>query len=128
MNLLEGTLIEREGTVARFRVIDQEVSLSLAPETVKALPDVADGGTVTLGIRPRAYKLAPGEGPDTFSAVIDIVEPMGAEILVRMLESGVDVRVVVPRGTPLELGERVHMRCKPGQAHIFNADRELVRA
>ena len=72
--------------------------------------------------------MASGEGPDTFSAVIDIVEPMGAKVLVHMLESGIDVRVVVPRGTPLELCGRVHMWCKPGQAHIFNADGELVRA
>ena len=128
MNLLEATLIERAGDTARFRVIDQEVTLTLSPETLKALPSIPDGGAVTLGIRPRAYQLAPGEGPDTFSAVTDIVEPMGAEILVHMLESGIDVRVVVPRGTPLELGERVHMRCKPGQVHIFNADGELVRA
>ena len=55
MNLLEGTLLEREGNVARFRVVDQDVSFSLSPETVKALPAIADGGAVTLGIRPRAY-------------------------------------------------------------------------
>jgi ABC-type sugar transport system ATPase subunit len=128
MNLLEATLIERSGDTARFRVIDQEVTLTLSPETIAALPAIQDGGSVTIGIRPRAYQLASGEGPDTFSAVIDIVEPMGAEVLVHMQESGLDVRVVVPRGTPLELGERIHMRCKPGQAHVFNADGELMRS
>ncbi len=128
MNLLAASLVERDEEGGTFRVGEQQVRLKLAPETVSAMTTVADGGDVTLGIRPRAYEIAPGEGPDTVSAKVDIVEPMGAEVLVHMLDGEHDLRVVVPRGTAVESGERLHVRCKPELAHVFDSQGELVRA
>lgn len=117
MNLLEATLVGHRDGKARFKVADQEVWL----DTDRAVRGVAEGSQVTIGIRPRAYELAAEGGADSFSAEVDIVEPMGAETLIHMIESGRDIRVVVPREQRVAIGERVHLRCKAGQCHLFDA-------
>jgi ABC-type sugar transport system ATPase subunit len=122
MNLLPGKLIAHDGSRARFRVRQQTVWLDVNPAVAAVQPD----SEVTIGIRPRAYELASEAGADTFSAVADIIEPMGAETLIHMLEDEQDVRVVLRRGERVTVGERVHLRCKPGQAHIFGTGGELL--
>jgi ABC-type sugar transport system ATPase subunit len=122
MNLLPGKLIAHDGGRARFRVREQTVWLEVNPAVAAVQPD----SEVTIGIRPRAYELASEAGADTFSAVADIIEPMGAETLIHMLEDEQDVRVVLRRGERVTVGERVHLRCKPGQAHIFGTGGELL--
>lgn len=128
MNLLDATLLGRaddqNDNLVRFNVIDQVVSLAVDP----AAGEFADGSGVTLGIRPRTYEPAAEAGPDTFSAEVDIIEPMGAETLVHMIESGMNIRVVAPREQRFAVGERVHLRCKAGQAHVFDDRQMLVRS
>jgi len=91
-----------------------------------AVQNLDSGSKVTLGIRPRAYDIIGEAAEDTFSAEVDLIEPMGAETLIHMMESGTDVRVVVDRTVRLEQGERVHMRCRPEQAHVFNTEGDRV--
>jgi len=122
MNLLDAVLLDYDAGQARFKVADQEVSLAVEAATA----DLAVGSDVTLGIRPRAYDVVSESGADTFSATVDLIEPMGAETLVHMMESGRDVRVVVDRNSHFTQGENVHMRCRPGQAHVFNANGDRV--
>lgn len=124
MNLLEATLIGCRDDQAHFKVADQEVWL----ETDQSVHELAEGSEVTLGIRPRAYELTDDGGADSFSAEVDIVEPMGAETLIHMIESGRDIRVVVPREQRVSLGERVHLRCKPGQCHVFDGSQKRMGA
>jgi ABC-type sugar transport system ATPase subunit len=116
MNLLEATVVGRRDGQARFKVADQEVWL----DADQAVRELAEGSEVTLGIRPRAYELTAEGGADSFSAEVDIVEPMGAETLIHMIESGRDIRVVVPREQRVAIGERVHLRCKASQCHVFD--------
>ncbi len=123
MNLHTATLIKQDDTRACFQIGDQRTWLTVH-DAVTGLPA---GSPVTLGIRPRAYEIAPQAEPDTYSAVADLIEPMGAETLVHMVEGDRDVRVVVPRGQSIHLGERLHLRCKSGQALVFNATGELVQ-
>ena len=67
------------------------------------------------------YAVLTAEGSaDSFSAEVDLVEPMGAETLIHMIESGRDIRVVVPREQRVAIGERVHLRCKASQCHVFD--------
>ena len=120
MNLLDAVLLDyqSEGGKGRFQVADQEVTMAADP----AVGNLAPGSSVTLGIRPRAYEVVSEGGEDTFSAEVDLIEPMGAETLIHMMESGHDVRVVVDRDMRFNPGERVHMRCRPDQAHVFGSD------
>ena len=122
MNLIEAELTEFAAGKARFRIAGQSVLLDVDP----AVSNLAPGSSVTLGVRPRAFEVVPRAGQDTFSAEVDLVEPMGAETLVHLLESGHEFRVVVDRKMRFERGENVHLRGLPGQTHVFKQDGERV--
>jgi len=116
MNLVPATLIGPDGAGTRVRTGSQELVLPVDP----AAAHLAPGAAVTIGIRPRSFELAPGPADDTLAARVDIVEPMGAETLLHLVEDGQDLRAVVPRRVRAPVGERVHVRCRPGQAHVFD--------
>ena len=121
MNLLDVTVLEQRGGKIGFQMGGQQVW--------HAMPHaVAVGAKMTLGIRPRAFELASEEGRDTLSAVTDIIEPMGAETLVHLLDGEHDLRVVLRRGQAPEVGERVHVRCKPEQVLLFDSDGRLLKS
>jgi len=122
MNLLDATLTGYADGMGRFKVGSQDIRIDVDP----AVGNLGEGSEVTLGIRPRAYDVVSEGGDDTFTAEVDLIEPMGAETLIHMLEDDHDVRVVVDRETRLEAGSRVHMRCRPDQAHVFGSDGDRV--
>ena len=122
MNLLEAKLIGFEGGRGRFALAEQVVDL----EVDAAVASFAAGSAVTIGIRPRAFDITSEPGPDSLTGQVHIIEPMGGEALVHLLASGLDIRTVVPRDLDLLPGERVHLRCRPGQAQVFDDGGERV--
>jgi ABC-type sugar transport system ATPase subunit len=52
---------------------------------------------------------------------------MGAETLAHLTEQGSDLRCVVQSNVRLAAGDRVAVRCKPGQLHVFDSSGNLVR-
>jgi ABC-type sugar transport system ATPase subunit len=122
MNLIEATHLASEAGRSRFAVDRQEIAIALDAPGGGLEP----GARVTLGVRPRAFELAAEPGPDTLSADADLIEPMGAETLVHMVEAGRDIRVVVDRARRIAAGTRLHLRPKPGQVHVFAATGERL--
>jgi ABC-type sugar transport system ATPase subunit len=118
MNLVPATLVGPDGAGTRFRTGTQEVTLPVDPAASRLPP----GAAVTIGIRPRSFELAPAPAGNTLAATVDIVEPMGAETLLHLMEDGQDLRAVVPRRVRAASGERVHVRCRPGQVHVFDGE------
>jgi multiple sugar transport system ATP-binding protein len=128
MNLLAATLAEvgprdPNGTVnARFAVLGETISAVVNG----SVGDIAKGSKVTLGIRPRSFEFVAKDATDALHASVDITEPMGAETLAHLVEQGADLRCVVQsKGAPAA-GERVAVRCKAGQLHVFNESGNLV--
>ena len=77
----------------------------------------------------RAPSISPAEPePDTITADADLIEPMGAETLVHAVERGRDIRVVVNRRAAGEPGDRLHLRAKLGQVHLFGEDGRRIGA
>jgi multiple sugar transport system ATP-binding protein len=118
MNLIEAVVDRVGAEEIRFRSGSQQVSLPLAAPDAR-LPE---GAKVTLGIRPRAFELAPQADTTTLSATVDMVEPMGAETLLHLQADGRDLRAVVDRRVRVALGTTVHAHLRPSQTHIFDAD------
>jgi multiple sugar transport system ATP-binding protein len=116
MNLLDADYLGAEGPLGRFRIDQQQLEVPLNGARERLAP----GTKVTLGVRPRAFELAPEPGPGTLTALADIIEPMGHETLVHGAEAGRDIRVVVPRGVRVAAGARLHLRLKPNQLHLFD--------
>lgn len=126
MNLIGGRYLGSNGDgLGRFQLDDQEMRLPLPPA---ARARLSEGTPVTLGIRPRAFDLVGEPEPDTLSAQADIIEPMGAETLVHAVERGRDIRVVVNRRLRVGPGDRVHLRPKLGQVHLFGEDGRRIGA
>ena len=99
MNLMQAVLIEArepdsDGFVrARFSVLGENISARVN----KGVATLGAGAKVTLGIRPRSFEFANGAGRQTPSMPrVDLIEPMGAEMLVHLVEQGADMRCVVP--------------------------------
>jgi ABC-type sugar transport system ATPase subunit len=116
MNLIEAVVDRVSSNEMRFRSGSQQVSLPVAAADSR-LPE---GAKVTLGIRPRAFELAPAPDTTTLSATVDMVEPMGAETLLHQQADGRDLRAVVDRRLRVPLGATVHAHLRPSQTHIFD--------
>jgi ABC-type sugar transport system ATPase subunit len=124
MNLMDARYTGRDGVLARFKVDEQELRLPLDGAAAK----LAEGTPLTLGIRPRAFDLASEPEADTLTADADLIEPMGAETLVHAVERGRDIRVVVNRRQRVVSGDRLHLRAKLGQVHLFGEDGRRIGA
>jgi len=128
MNLLPAALAEvgpREPdgcAPARFSLLGETISARVGEGVAR----LERGAKVTIGIRPRSFEFANGAGSDALHAAVDLIEPMGAEMLVHLVEQGVDMRCVVPSGTHISVGDRVSVRCKSGQLHVFDGAGKLV--
>ncbi|MFO1036837.1 MAG: ABC transporter ATP-binding protein [Geminicoccaceae bacterium] len=115
MNLMQARYLGADGGLARYAIDAQELRLPMD----RAASQLASGASVTLGIRPRAFDLASEQELDTLTAEADLIEPMGAETLIHGVEAGRDIRVVVPRQARVQPGNRLHLRPKLGQVHVF---------
>jgi multiple sugar transport system ATP-binding protein len=128
MNLLEATLLDAAhsaegGALARFHLLGENISAVVDPAATRG----AAGSKVTLGVRPRSFELVSPNTVDALHALIDLIEPMGAEMLLHLVEHGTDLRCVVPHTLRVAVGERVGVRCKPGQLHVFDEQGVLVQ-
>src|SRR5208282_1423324 len=92
MNLVAATLTDvgqpaDDGFVAaKFRLLGEEISASVAAGVARLKPNDA----VTLGVRPRSFEFVSPNTADALHAVVDIIEPMGAEVLAHLVEQGTD--------------------------------------
>ncbi|MBV9218839.1 MAG: ABC transporter ATP-binding protein [Methylobacteriaceae bacterium] len=128
MNLIKAVLggvdaPAADGTVrAKFRLLGEEITAPVKAKVAELARDCA----VTIGIRPRSFEFVGPEMANALHAKVDILEPMGAELLAHLVEGDTDMRCVVPHTTKLRVGQRIGLRCKPGQLHVFDANGILV--
>ena len=87
------------------------------------------GKEITLGIRPENCELVPQGKPlpeNSFQAVVDIVEPMGAETYF-YLQTG--AHTVISRshalGDQREAGHRLRFEIQADRAHLFDQETGL---
>ena len=86
------------------------------------------GQPVTVGIRPEDLRVgAPSESADmSFDALVEVVEPLGAEIL---LDTSVGGQQVVARVDPTVRArphEKLRLTFVPERIHFFDATTEAV--
>ena len=128
MNQLPATLVEVKpgdsgAAIARFQLLGETISAEVEPGVLR----LAAGSKVTLGVRPRSFQFVSPGTADALHAKVDLIEPMGAEVLLHVVEQGADLRCVVPHTTRVSVGQSVGLRCKPGQLHVFDGEGVLVQ-
>jgi multiple sugar transport system ATP-binding protein len=124
MNFVEVSIAEANGTVwaespgLRIRVPDSRAE---ALRRYKGQP-------VTLGVRPEDIHPATGADPadSTFDAVVDVVEPLGSEIL---LDVKAGPSIIVARVDPtvrVKVHETTRLALEPERIQFFDAKTELA--
>ena len=118
MNLLPAAAAPDETGAIGFRVAGQ----AFRPSAQRGAAPLGPGDPCTLGMRPRSLEIRSEAADNSFAAVVDLIEPMGAETLVHLTAGETDIRVVTPRGKQAKVGERVHIACNPDKLHVFGSD------
>jgi multiple sugar transport system ATP-binding protein len=124
MNFMDMTIAETNGAVwsenpgLRIKVSDDRA------ERLRRYK----GQPVTLGIRPEDLHVATGGDPAhaTFDALVDVVEPLGSEIL---LDVKVGPTVIVARVEPtvrVKVHETMRLALETERLHFFDAKTELA--
>jgi len=119
MNFIKGVL-STSGGKAAVRFMGATAPLS---SSSRLIGDAADGH-VTVGIRPEDIMWRKAAGPDsslTFSAEVDVVEPMGHEAYVTALCAGETVTSRFPPRSGVRTREMVELALNPARLHLFDA-------
>jgi multiple sugar transport system ATP-binding protein len=83
------------------------------------------GQRVVLGLRPEALRPASAsDGDYSFDAAIEVVEPLGSEILLNVRAGDSPVVARVDPGLRFSAHERVRLAFDPARVHFFDAATE----
>ena len=124
MNFLDVSVADAAGSLwaeaPGFRV-------KVPPEHRERLRAYA-GKRATLGIRPESLRLANGSDPEeyTFGTTIDVVEPLGSEILLDVRVGAASMVARVDPSVRVKMHESVRLVLDPGRVHFFDGGNEAA--
>jgi multiple sugar transport system ATP-binding protein len=84
------------------------------------------GGRLTLGVRPEALRIANGADDYSFATAIDVVEPLGNEILLNFRAGGVPMVARVDPGVRVKPHDNIRFAFDPERLHFFDAKTETA--
>ena len=125
MNFFQGGLVRR-GEALHFDERDPaggNFSVTLPPAQTARLAG-ADGQNIVLGLRPENISLATAETPagQIVRAVVEVVEPLGAETCLHLHTGAHPFVARVPSGLVVAVGEKLRFNFNPGQARFFHPE------
>lgn len=118
MNMLDGRLEERSGTIA---FVAPGIDVPLPSEWTPKLKPHA-GSMVTLGLRPQALRVAgPSEPGPGVSLKVELVEPLGEQVDITGVVSPGALRLVarVQAGATAAVGQAVRLGIEASRVHVF---------
>jgi multiple sugar transport system ATP-binding protein len=120
MNFIDGVL-EGDGPGLRFVGAEAPVRLALGTEDSETLADWRDK-PITLGVRPENLQLTGASPPmqHTLAVRIDVVEPLGADLLVHGRCGGVSMIARVGSEYAPEVGTEQHFELDLAKLHFFD--------
>jgi multiple sugar transport system ATP-binding protein len=124
MNFAEVTIAESGGGLWAET---PGIRVRVPPASVEGLR-LLTGKRATLGVRPEALRLANGADPAeyVFEATVDVVEPLGSEILLN-LTAGTNALVArVDPAVTVKTHERVRLAFDPAKLHFFDQTTETA--
>ena len=119
MNILKGTVVERNGTSARCR-LDCGITLDVAAEPGR----LSKGEAVSIGIRPENMRIAQDGGTDpAFTGTVDLVEHLGEVQILYVDLPGVSEKflVKVDGESSVARSQSIHFTARRGDLHVFDA-------
>jgi multiple sugar transport system ATP-binding protein len=82
------------------------------------------GKKLTLGVRPEALRIANGADDHGFTTSVDVVEPLGNEILLNFRAGGAPMVARVDPGVRIKAHDSVRFAVDPDRLHFFDAASE----
>jgi multiple sugar transport system ATP-binding protein len=125
MNFIPVVLADGNGAGLRAEARDQRFKI---PADRQARLAAYRGQTVTLGIRPEDLRVGTtADSADVaLDAVVDVVEPLGAEILLDTTVAGQSVVARVDPSVKARPHEKLRLVFNPERIHFFDAKTEEV--
>jgi multiple sugar transport system ATP-binding protein len=123
MNFIECTVTGSDGTLS----IDAPGGFLIAvPTAQRAALERYRGQSVTLGIRPEDIRESSAGDPkdSQVDAMVEVVEPLGNEILIDVKVGPNPMVARVPPTSRLRMHERVRLSLDPERLHFFDAQTE----
>ena len=84
------------------------------------------GKRLTLGMRPEALRLANGTDEHGFATTVDVLEPLGNEILLNFRAGGVPMVARVDPGVRVKAHESIRFAPDPERLHFFDPQSEAA--
>jgi multiple sugar transport system ATP-binding protein len=84
------------------------------------------GQRLTLGVRPEALRLANGADEHGFATTVDVLEPLGNEILLNFRAGGVPMVARVDPGVRVKAHESIRLALDPQRLHFFDPKTEAA--
>jgi multiple sugar transport system ATP-binding protein len=117
MNFIEGTRLLRDGD----RLVVETPAFSL-PLARRIDTQAIMGDAVVLGVRPEHVRLANSDTAPTAEAVVDVVEPLGAQTLVYLRAGEMPLSMLVDGHIELAPGQRAPLLIDERSIHLFHPD------
>jgi multiple sugar transport system ATP-binding protein len=123
MNFLDVTIGDAGGLWAEAQGLRVKV-----PPAVAGRLGAYKGQKVTLGVRPEDLHIASGADPAeyTFEALVDVVEPLGSEILLDVRVGGNTIVARVEPSVRAKVHETLKLALTPDRARFFDTKTELA--
>jgi multiple sugar transport system ATP-binding protein len=120
MNVLPGQLTTGEGGSPTVECLGLSIPVDAARLTARA------SGPVYVGIRPEdvVWRGAAAQG-HVFSAEVDLVEPMGHEVYVRVRAGEAELVTRFPPRSGVRSHDRVELALDPVRVHLFDTTTQL---
>lgn len=118
MNIAEASVSDEGGTV-RVRIDPKDAGFEFPRELVTRLNGHASGG-LSVGIRPEGVLVSHEAAPGYVPLEAHIIEPLGSHDIVDLQVGESMIRARTPSGFVPKVGEKVHARIDPAQAHFFD--------
>jgi multiple sugar transport system ATP-binding protein len=123
MNFVECTVTGSDGQLS----VDAPGGFLLAiPPARRAALERYRGKPVTLGVRPEDIRESNGQEPKEYrvEAVVEVVEPLGNEILIDVKVGPNPLVARVPPTSRVRMHERVELSLDPERLHFFDSQTE----
>ena len=111
-----GEALWAEAAGLRIRV-PQEISTRVRSQS---------GQRLTLGVRPEAVRIANGVDDYSFATAVDVLEPLGNEILLNFRAGGVPMVARVDPGVRVKAHDNIRLALDPERLHFFDAKTETA--
>ena len=122
MNILDCKIAEINSSMLKINALDQEIEIDFGNAI-----NINKEDKHYLGIRPRSFEIVNNNSKDNFSGQVDLIENMGAEVLIHIKINDFTFRSVQNKSHQIKIGDSINLKPKKGQVHLFDKDGKVIR-